>query len=69
MFSCCNCYQIISTRQKIGFHFTNNVNYTCQVCDDCYYNIDSKLKPLIDTSKLRLLKQKISRIRNSGLTC
>jgi len=57
---CCNkCGNGVCNNQSCSWLFPshNKTNFT--LCNCCFKNIDKKLTPLVDYSKLQLLKKKI----------
>jgi len=54
---CQNCYQNFQLDSN-SLSYLNPDFSLAGICSPCYYKIDSKLKLLVDVSKLRLIKKK-----------
>lgn len=64
MFQCCHCKDHVISSENNEFSYYTKDNMTQTVCHSCFFEINSKLKIQLDSSKLRLLKKRITRKKN-----
>tara|TARA_B100001248_G_C27363070_1_gene447539 strand:+ start:301 stop:549 length:249 start_codon:yes stop_codon:yes gene_type:complete len=60
--SCQNCYQNFQLDSN-SLSYLNPDFSLAGICTSCYHEIDSKLKLLVDVSKLKLIKKKALKIK------